>query len=65
MNGLELLRAMRANPELAAMAIIMVTTETEIEQMMTALEAGVNEYIMKPFTPEILLDKLRLVGAVQ
>lgn len=64
MNGLELLRAMRANPELAGMAIIMVTTETEMEQMMTALEAGVNEYIMKPFTPEILVDKLRLVGAV-
>jgi two-component system chemotaxis response regulator CheY len=40
----------------------MVTTETEIEQMCQALEAGANEYVMKPFTKDILLEKLDLVG---
>jgi two-component system chemotaxis response regulator CheY len=43
----------------------MVTTETEIEQMVTALEAGANEYVMKPFTKEIITDKLRLLGLVE
>ncbi|MCW5981214.1 MAG: hypothetical protein KIT09_24235 [Bryobacteraceae bacterium] len=40
---------------------LMVTTETEIEQMTRALEAGADEYVMKPFT-EALTDKLRLLG---
>jgi two-component system chemotaxis response regulator CheY len=40
----------------------MVTTETEMGQMAAALEAGANEYVMKPFTKEILLEKLQMVG---
>jgi two-component system chemotaxis response regulator CheY len=40
----------------------MVTTETEVMNMVAALEAGANEYVMKPFTKEILKDKLELVG---
>jgi two-component system chemotaxis response regulator CheY len=40
----------------------MVTTETEIGQMTSALEAGANEYVMKPFTKDILVEKLELVG---
>jgi two-component system chemotaxis response regulator CheY len=43
----------------------MVTTETEISQMTYALEAGANEYVMKPFTKEIIADKLRLLGLIQ
>jgi two-component system chemotaxis response regulator CheY len=39
-----------------------VTTETELDQMAAALEAGANEYVMKPFTTEILVEKLQLVG---
>lgn len=62
MNGMELLRAVRADARLAALTVIMVTTETEIEHMSAALEAGANEYVMKPFTREILLDKLQLAG---
>ena len=62
MNGLELLKQLRRDPELASVAVIMVTTETEIEQMSAALEAGANEYVMKPFTREILIDKLNLAG---
>jgi len=40
----------------------MVTTETEVDQMSAALEAGANEYIMKPFTKEILVQKLQMAG---
>jgi two-component system chemotaxis response regulator CheY len=43
----------------------MVTTETEVDQMVKALAAGANEYVMKPFTKEILADKLRVMGLIQ
>jgi two-component system chemotaxis response regulator CheY len=62
MNGLELLKQLRQKPELVSTAVVMVTTETEVDQMATALEAGANEYIMKPFTKEILVEKLQLAG---
>jgi two-component system chemotaxis response regulator CheY len=62
MNGLDLLKQLRRNPQLASLVVVMVTTETEIGQMMTALEAGANEYVMKPFTKEILVEKLQLAG---
>jgi len=61
-NGLELLKRIRVNPELSSLMVIMVTTETELDQMAAALEAGANEYVMKPFTKDILLEKLDLVG---
>jgi two-component system chemotaxis response regulator CheY len=41
---------------------MMVTTETEMSQMQRALEAGANEYVMKPFTKDVLREKLQLVG---
>ena len=62
MNGLEFVAAARAKPELAEMRIVMVTTEVEMSQIVKALEAGANEYVMKPFTAEILLEKLSMVG---
>lgn len=62
MNGLELVRALRAESRFAALPIVMVTTETELEQMTVALAAGANEYVMKPFGAEALLDKLRLLN---
>lgn len=62
MNGLELLRQLRRKPELSSLVVIMVTTETERDQMVAALEAGANEYIMKPFTKEVLVNKLGLAG---
>jgi two-component system chemotaxis response regulator CheY len=43
---------------------MMVTTETEMDRMVTALEAGANEYVMKPFTADVISDKLRLLGAM-
>ncbi len=54
MNGLELLKCLRKDPALASLIIIMVTTETEMEHITEALDAGANEYVMKPFDKEIL-----------
>ena len=61
-NGLELLKQLRQKPELSSTVVVMVTTETELDQMVAALEAGANEYVMKPFTKEILVEKLQLAG---
>lgn len=62
MDGYEFLVAARANGAWRDMPIIMVTTETEMSQMQRALDAGASEYIMKPFTRDILREKLQLVG---
>lgn len=61
-NGLDLLKRLRQNPALSSLVVIMVTTETELDQITAALEAGANEYVMKPFTKDILMEKLQLVG---
>ena len=62
MNGYEFVQAARANPALDSMRLMMVTTESELTRVMEALEAGADEYVMKPFTVEIITDKLRLIG---
>src|SRR5690348_5369596 len=62
MNGLELVRAVRTQLRNRSSVMMMVTTETETSQMVKALAAGANEYLMKPFTKEALLDKLTLLG---
>ena len=62
MNGLDLLKKLRQNPELSSVAVVMVTTETEIQHIAEAMEAGANEYVMKPFTRDILVEKLELAG---
>jgi two-component system chemotaxis response regulator CheY len=62
MNGFELLEQLRRDPMLASLKIVMVTTEAEISQMASALQAGANEYVMKPFTKEILRQKLEMIG---
>jgi two-component system, chemotaxis family, chemotaxis protein CheY len=62
MTGLEFVRAVRSRPEFLPVRILMVTTETEIEQMARALAAGADEYLMKPFTVDALKDKLELMG---
>ena len=62
MDGLEFVQNVRANGTYDAMKIMMVTTETESDQMISALEAGANEYPMKPFTKEAILEKLRMLG---
>jgi len=61
MNGLELVKKVRADERFLDMPIIMVTTEGGKAEVITALKAGVNNYIVKPFTPAVLKEKL---GAV-
>jgi two-component system chemotaxis response regulator CheY len=65
MDGLELLQKIRASPAFGNVPVVMVTTEAEVDQMTTAIEAGATEYVMKPFTKEILADKLRLAGLAE
>jgi two-component system chemotaxis response regulator CheY len=62
MNGLEFVSTIRQTKAFDGMRLMMVTTESELEQVARALEAGANEYIMKPFTTEGLRDKLELLG---
>ena len=58
MNGLDLVRKVRADSKYESMPIIMVTTEGGKAEVITALKAGVNNYIVKPFTPQVLKEKL-------
>lgn len=62
MDGRTLLRRMRDDPEFADIPIMMVTTESEMEQVEVALNAGASEYLMKPFDRQALLEKLLLLG---
>jgi two-component system chemotaxis response regulator CheY len=64
MDGLAFVKAVRAQRAFDPVRIMMVTTETEQEQVLRALEAGANEYLMKPFTPEILIAKLSLLDVL-
>ena len=61
MNGLELVQHVRAEDKYEDMPIIMVTTEGGKTEVITALKAGVNNYIVKPFTPQVLQEKLEAV----
>ncbi|MBT5934960.1 response regulator [Sulfurimonas sp.] len=64
MNGLELVQKVRADDRFSDMPIIMVTTEGGKAEVITALKAGVNNYIVKPFTPQVLKEKLGAVMGV-
>ena len=62
MSGLEMVQAVRANGAWNDVRLIMITSENESERVQEALEAGADEYIMKPFSKEMILDKLLLLG---
>ncbi len=62
MDGRTLLQRLRDDPEFADIPIMMVTTESEMEQVEVALQAGASEYLMKPFDRQALLEKLLLLG---
>jgi two-component system chemotaxis response regulator CheY len=62
MNGLEFVIAARADARFATVPFVMCTSHTEMSQIVAALEAGATEYIMKPFTKDILRDKLEIIG---
>jgi two-component system chemotaxis response regulator CheY len=58
MEGIDLVRAIRADPDLRELPILMVTAEARREQIVAAAEAGVNGYIVKPFTAQTLEQKI-------
>ena len=62
MNGFEFIRAVRAEQMYDGVLLMMVTTETEMGNVVRALAAGANEYVMKPFTQDVILEKLRIFG---
>lgn len=62
MSGHDFVKAVRARTEYADLPLMMVTTETEMDQVQVALADGVNEYVMKPFTREVIKEKLDLLG---
>ena len=62
MDGLSFVRAVRAENEYASLPLMMVTTNVELTNVAEALDAGANEYMMKPFTMDILRAKLELLG---
>ncbi len=63
MTGLELLKAIRADAELKTLPVLMVTAEAQKENIIEAIQAGVSNYVVKPFTAEALLEKLTKVFA--
>ena len=65
MNGLDFIRAVRAQAAYAGLRILMVTTEAEGAQVTRALNAGADEYLMKPFTRDVLVAKLNLLDLFQ
>lgn len=58
MPGIDLLKAVRADPNLADLPVLMVTAEAKREQIMEAAQAGVNGYVVKPFTADTLKEKV-------
>ena len=64
MSGLDLIKAVRSDAKLAKMPVLMLTAEAKREQIIEAAQAGVNGYVIKPFTAETLKEKLdKILGA--
>jgi two-component system chemotaxis response regulator CheY len=62
MTGIEFVEAVRQPPYESTAKLVMVTTETEVPQVRRALESGADEYVMKPFTGDAIIEKLQLLG---
>lgn len=58
MTGISLLKEVRADPRLAALPVLMVTAEAKRDQIIEAAQAGVNGYVVKPFTAQVLKEKI-------
>jgi two-component system chemotaxis response regulator CheY len=63
MPGLELLKAVRSDPKLAKLPVLLVTAEAKREQIVEAAQAGVNGYVVKPFTAQTLKEKIEKILA--
>jgi two-component system, chemotaxis family, chemotaxis protein CheY len=64
MDGLSFIKSVRAREDLRDVSLMMVTTESEQSQIVRALAAGAHEYVIKPFTDEVIAEKLALLGLV-
>ena len=64
MNGLELVQAVRRNRDFAGIKLLMVTTQNAQTRVAQALEAGADDFLMKPVTQEMLAEKLQILGLV-
>jgi two-component system chemotaxis response regulator CheY len=62
MSGIEFVEAVRAVRDYDAMRLVMVTTETEMTRVVKALGAGLDAYVMKPFTKEAVVEQLERIG---
>jgi len=58
MSGIDLIREVRSDPNLAHIPVLMVTAEAKREQIIAAAQAGVNGYVVKPFTAAVLKEKI-------
>jgi two-component system chemotaxis response regulator CheY len=65
MPGLELLKAVRSDPNLANLPVLLVTAEAKREQIVEAAQAGVNGYVVKPFTAQVLKEKIEKILAAR
>lgn len=65
MNGLDLVTAMRADLRYSSITILMVTSEADVDHITAALAAGADDYVMKPFTGQVIEEKLLLLGLIQ
>lgn len=61
MQGIDLLKAIREDPDLSSLPVLMVTAESKREQIIEAAQAGVNGYIVKPFTAQTLKEKIEKI----
>ncbi len=61
MMGIDLLRAIRADEKLKHLPVLMVTAEAQKENLMEAIQAGVSNYIVKPFTAETMQEKINKI----
>lgn len=61
MMGIDMLRAIRADESLKKIPVLMVTAETQKENLMEAVQAGVSNYVVKPFTAETMQDKINKI----
>ncbi len=62
MNGIDFLTALREEPELASLPVLMVTSESEPAQAERAMKAGASDYVTKPFSREVLVERLQRLG---
>ncbi|WP_425347667.1 chemotaxis response regulator CheY [Spartinivicinus poritis] len=61
MTGIDLLKAVRADPKLNTLPVLMVTAEAKRDQIIEAAQAGVNGYVVKPFTAAVLKEKIEKI----